>query len=72
MAVYKWTAQDVAQKVIQRQPLFILDVRNKADFEDWKIDGHHFEYLNVPYFELLDGVDGIIEQIPEDQDILVV
>lgn len=72
MAVYKWTAQDVAQKVIQRQPLFILDVRNKADFEDWKIDGHHFEYLNVPYFELLDGVDGILEQIPEDQDILVV
>lgn len=68
----KWTAAEVARKVIENQSLFILDVRNTDAFEDWKIEGHQFEYLNVPYFELLDGVEGILPQLPKDKDILVV
>lgn len=72
MAVNKWSASYVARKVIENQELFILDVRNRDAFEDWKIDGHKFEYLNIPYFELLDGVEEILPKIPSDQDILVV
>ena len=72
MTVNKWTAADVARKVIDNQELFILDVRNADAFEDWKIDGHKFEYLNIPYFELLDGVDEILEKVPMDKDVLVV
>ena len=72
MTVNKWTAADVARKVIDNKELFILDVRNADAFEDWKIDGHKFEYLNIPYFELLDGVDEILEKVPTDKDVLVV
>lgn len=72
MTVQKMTSAQVARKVIENQPLFILDVRNREDFEDWKIEGHQFEYLNVPYFELLDGVDEILPKLPSDQEILVV
>ena len=72
MAVNKWTAADVARKVIDNQALFILDVRNADAFEDWKIDGHKFEHLNIPYFELLDGVDDILEKVPTNKDVLVV
>lgn len=72
MTVNKWTAADVARKVIDNKELFILDVRNADAFEDWKIDGHKFEYLNIPYFELLDGVEEILPQIPTDKDVLVV
>lgn len=72
MTVSKWTAADVARYVIEDKKLFILDVRNKDAFEDWKIDGHQFDYLNIPYFELLDGVEEILPQIPEDQELLVV
>ncbi|OAB43333.1 MBL fold metallo-hydrolase [Paenibacillus antarcticus] len=72
MTVTKWTAADVARKVIENQSLFILDVRNADAFQDWKIEGHQFDYLNIPYFELLDGVEGILPQIPSDKDILVV
>lgn len=72
MTVNKWTAADVARKVIDNQELFILDVRNVDAFEDWKIDGHKFEYLNIPYFELLDGVDEILEKVPTDKEVLVV
>lgn len=72
MKVVKWTAADVARKVIDNKELFILDVRNTDAFEDWKIDGHKFEYLNIPYFELLDGVEEVLPQIPTDKDVLVV
>ncbi|MER2009019.1 MAG: MBL fold metallo-hydrolase [Psychrobacillus sp.] len=72
MTVNIWTAADVARKVIDNKELFILDVRNADAFEDWKIEGHKFEYLNIPYFDLLDGVEEILEQIPADKDVLVV
>lgn len=72
MVVIQWTAADVARKVIDNQELFILDVRNNDAFADWKIEGHKFDYLNIPYFDLLDGVEEILPQLPQDKDILVV
>ncbi|MFC7686674.1 MBL fold metallo-hydrolase [Ureibacillus sp. GCM10028918] len=72
MAVIKMTAAEVARKVIENTELFILDVRNKDAFQDWKIEGHSFEYLNIPYFDLLDGVDEILPKLPTDKDVLVV
>ncbi|MBQ0139118.1 MAG: MBL fold metallo-hydrolase [Kurthia sp.] len=67
-----WTAADVARKVIENEELFILDVRNPDAFTDWKIEGNHFEYLNIPYFELLDGVEDILSQLPTSKEVLVV
>lgn len=72
MPVNTWTVADVARKVIENKELFILDVRNADAFADWKIEGHKFNYLNIPYFELLDGVEEILPQIPTDKEILVV
>lgn len=71
--IYKsMTAAEVARKVINEDELFILDVRNETDYINWKIEGEWFEILNIPYFDLLDGVEKIIERIPENKDILVV
>ncbi len=72
MAVNTWTAAQIARYVIENKDLFILDVRNHDAFADWKIEGHKFEYLNIPYFELLDGVEEILPQIPTNKEILVV
>lgn len=72
MTVTAWTAAKVARKVIENKELFILDVRNEDAFKDWKIEGHKFDYLNIPYFELLDGVEEILPQIPKNQEVLVV
>ncbi|MBG9576390.1 hypothetical protein ABE37_17925 [Cytobacillus firmus] len=66
------TASEVTKKVIHNEELFILDVRNETDFNDWKIEGKNFEYLNVPYFDLLDGVEPILDKIPADKELLVV
>ncbi|GKU85130.1 MULTISPECIES: MBL fold metallo-hydrolase [Niallia] len=72
MAVSVMTSKDVTKKVFNKEELFILDVRNESDFNDWKIEGENFEYLNVPYFELLDGVDEIIGEISTKKEVLVV
>lgn len=72
MTVKAMTAKEVTRKVFHKEELFILDVRNESDFLDWKIDGKNFDYLNIPYFELLDGVDRILEKLPSDKEILVV
>jgi len=66
------TAQELTRIVFAKEPLFILDVRNESDFDDWKIEGEQIEVINIPYFELLDGVDDALEKIPEGQRILVV
>ncbi|WHZ00576.1 MBL fold metallo-hydrolase [Neobacillus sp. YX16] len=72
MAINSMSTKDVAKNVFNKEELFILDVRNKSDFHDWKIEGENFEYLNIPYFELLDGVEEIIGKIPTGKDVLVV
>ncbi|PRY83539.1 rhodanese-like domain-containing protein [Alkalibacterium olivapovliticus] len=66
------TPKELAKKVIQKEDLFILDVRNEDAFEDWKVDGKGFDYLNIPYFDLLDGVEEILPQLPADKQLLVV
>ncbi|WP_155593292.1 MBL fold metallo-hydrolase [Lysinibacillus cavernae] len=72
MSIQKWNASQVAKKVINNEELFILDVRNADAFEDWKIDGRRFKYLNIPYFELLDGIEEILPKIPTNKEVLVV
>ncbi|MBV6716614.1 MBL fold metallo-hydrolase [Paenibacillus chitinolyticus] len=66
------TAAALAEKVLGNKPLFIVDVRNESDFADWKIEGNRVDMLNVPYFELLDGVEAVTDKIPTDREVLVV
>lgn len=66
------SAEAITKKILKKEPFFILDVRNEDAFQDWKIEGDTITHLNVPYFDLLDGVEDIQEQLPTDQQILVV
>lgn len=72
MSYKAMNSKDVTKKVFNKEELFVLDVRNTDDFQDWKIEGENFQYLNIPYFELLDGVEEILDQIPTDKEVLVV
>ncbi|MCM3585822.1 MBL fold metallo-hydrolase [Mesobacillus maritimus] len=72
MTVKAMNSSEVTKKVFNKEKLFVFDVRNESDFADWKIEGEYFQYLNIPYFELLDGVEDILDQIPTDMDVLVV
>ncbi|RSK26234.1 MBL fold metallo-hydrolase [Bacillus sp. HMF5848] len=71
MTVKAMTAKEITRRIFNKEKLFILDVRNETDFQDWKIEGENVTHLNIPYFELLDGVEEILDSIPTDQDVLV-
>ncbi|MCY9657508.1 MBL fold metallo-hydrolase [Paenibacillus chondroitinus] len=62
----------LARMILNHIPIFILDVRSQSDFNDWKIEGEKVSILNAPYFELLEGVDEILDQIPDGQEVVVV
>ena len=72
MALKEVTAKDITKKVINKEELFILDVRIESDFSDWKIEGENVKHFNIPYFELLDGVEEIMDKMPESKEVLVV
>ncbi|MFC3342859.1 MBL fold metallo-hydrolase [Paenibacillus abyssi] len=66
------TAQELTSIVLNKEELFILDVRNDSDFNDWKIEGESVTSVNIPYFDLLEGVDEALGSIPEGKKVLVV
>ncbi|KIL37380.1 hypothetical protein SD71_01535 [Cohnella kolymensis] len=66
------TAGELTRLVLGQEEMFILDVRNESDFNDWKIEGKRMEVINVPYFDLLDGVDAALDRIPDGKKVLVV
>jgi glyoxylase-like metal-dependent hydrolase (beta-lactamase superfamily II) len=66
------SAAELTKKVLREESLFILDVRNESDFNDWKIEGNQLQSMNIPYFELLDGVDSVLGKIPANQEVVVV
>ncbi|MFH5183719.1 MBL fold metallo-hydrolase [Paenibacillus sp. TAB 01] len=66
------TAGQLTKKMLNNEPIFILDVRNESDFNDWKIEGNQVKIINQPYFDLIDGVDTVLDLIPDHQEVLVV
>ncbi len=66
------TAEQVAKTLKNKEELFILDVRNESDFQNWKIEGENVELLNIPYFDLIDGVEQALSQIPVGKKLLVI
>ncbi|EDL62669.1 MBL fold metallo-hydrolase [Bacillus sp. SG-1] len=65
------TVKELARKILNHENVFILDARNTDDFDDWKVEGRNVEVINAPYFDLLEGVESIQDQLPKDQEIFV-
>ncbi|BBP86756.1 hypothetical protein BsIDN1_03740 [Bacillus safensis] len=73
MTVKAMTAEQLKKRSWAKSRSFLLDVRNQADVQDWKIEGEAIVDLNVPYFDLLDGVEeDLLQHIPSDREVLVV
>lgn len=61
-----WTAKDLLERLQQRAKFFVFDVRNRDEFERFRLEGRvPIPTLNVPYFELLElgGKDDMVESI---------
>lgn len=52
------TVRDLKRRLDQGEDLFFVDVRNKEEFDAWKIEGRTpIPTLHVPYFDILEEVD---------------
>lgn len=60
------------EQILRDEPLVILDVRNEEEYADWRIEGPSVTSINIPYFDLLEGVDPALARLPKHQPILVV
>ncbi|MFB6197549.1 MAG: rhodanese-like domain-containing protein, partial [Halobacteriaceae archaeon] len=68
-------ASEVARRIAEddAEDIFVLDVRNKDDYEEWQIPGS----TNIPiYDELLEydysGLEAHLDDLPENEEIAVV
>jgi glyoxylase-like metal-dependent hydrolase (beta-lactamase superfamily II)/rhodanese-related sulfurtransferase len=82
-----WTSRDLLERLERGDNFFVLDVRNRDEFERFRLEGRRpLPALNVPYFEMLelggkvemlDSVIAYVErdlkaQLPHDLPILAV
>ena len=72
MTVQPRTATEVAEAILNREEICILDVRSRDAFADWKIEGPEVCSYNVPYSEMKEDPEAHIAELPKDRPILVV
>lgn len=81
----EWSVEELRQRLLAGEPLFVLDVRNRDEFERWRLEGRgELPIRNEPYFDLLEegGEDDMVDsveavargrlagELPEDRPIL--
>lgn len=69
MTVQAITAKELHEKM--EQGVFILDVRNPEDYQEWKIEGEKLKSLNIPYFDFLDDKEELYRELPKNEEIVV-
>jgi rhodanese-related sulfurtransferase len=82
-----WSAEELLRRLDRRDSLFLLAVRNRDEFERFRLEGRSpLATINVPYCEMLEvgGKDDMLEsvvtyreqnlaeQLPSDLPILAV
>lgn len=80
------TTGELLDQLRHQQKLFVLDVRNRDEFERFPLEGAGLNTINLPYFEMLEagGKDDMVEsvavcierdladQIPKNSPVLAV
>ena len=61
-----WTTGDLLERLERCERFFVLDVRNRDEFERFRIEGREpLPAVNVPYFEMLElgGKDEMVDSV---------
>ncbi|MFC0015502.1 MULTISPECIES: MBL fold metallo-hydrolase [Allobacillus] len=67
------SVEELAKKVLNKEATVLLDVRSTEDFQDWKVESDHFQYVNQPFSSWNGNVDQIASDLPsKDQEIVVI
>ncbi|MGF2616082.1 MBL fold metallo-hydrolase [Rossellomorea vietnamensis] len=73
MTVKNISAKELAHKVISKERVFIVDVRDTDAFDDWKVEGRKVDIINAPFSEIKEkGIDPFLDKLPKSQEIHVI
>lgn len=70
--VKELTAKELTKKILNGDSMFILDVRPKDAFDDWKVEGKNVKIINKPFSELKDNLESVQSTLPRDESIYVI
>ncbi|MGD6848111.1 MBL fold metallo-hydrolase [Rossellomorea aquimaris] len=70
--VKELTAKELTKKILNGDSMFILDVRPKDAFDDWKVEGKNVKIINKPFSELKDNLGSVQSTLPRDEAIYVI
>lgn len=65
------TADELHRKMNAGEGVLILDVRNEAEYNDWKIEGKKVKSVNIPYFNFLEEDEQVYADLPKDTEMVV-
>jgi glyoxylase-like metal-dependent hydrolase (beta-lactamase superfamily II) len=68
MTVKFTSAEEIAEKVMNNEPVAILDVRSKEDVENWHVEGSQVELHNIPFNKIEESSDEI-SKLPKEKPL---
>lgn len=70
---YIYSADDLFEQLAGKPDFVLLDVRNEKDFHNFAVEGPGFlPYINIPYYDFIEDIEGSVAKIPAGQKIRVV
>jgi glyoxylase-like metal-dependent hydrolase (beta-lactamase superfamily II)/rhodanese-related sulfurtransferase len=73
MSIFKYSAAELYQWLVNKDDIVVLDVRNKVDFGRFKVESpFDFELLNISYFDFMEIEDECVAQVPADRPVRIV
>ncbi|MEN8257835.1 MAG: MBL fold metallo-hydrolase [Thermodesulfobacteriota bacterium] len=70
---YRYSAEDLFEQLTGKPDFVMLDVRNEKEFHNFAVEGPAFlPYINIPYYDFIEDIEGSIAKIPAGQKIRVV
>lgn len=70
--VKELTSKQLTKKILNGESMFILDVRPKDAFDDWKVEGKNVKIINKPFSELKDNLESVQSTLPRNEIIYVI
>ena len=68
MTVKFTSAEEIAEKVMNNEPVAILDVRSKEDVENWHVEGSQVELHNIPFNKIEESSEEI-SKLPKEKPL---
>ncbi|MFO8240051.1 MAG: MBL fold metallo-hydrolase [Dissulfuribacterales bacterium] len=66
MALFSYQASDLFRWITQKDDFVLLDVRNRTDFNRFKVEGpYSIKTINVSYFDFMEIEDECIGRLPD-------